>query len=301
MKLVHHRSGGKIDMMKKVLALVLAGILTLGSVFTVLAAEDTAEAAETEVVAEEAEPAAEDVAEAAEAEAISEEAEPVAEEEASEEQAADGEEDVIGALVGLIGAFGGEKVTGLEEDLGSLVGILDGLGEEVSNGLEAGIGALLGVLGGEDNAKNLIGVIELMGTGVLATIEAEGGKVAEVIAQFKNEDGTYDFDKLLELLENSKESEDGKLVTIGEVEIAAEELSAAIEKALVELFAEDEAAETEAEAVDEAEVAEAEAEVVEEAEEEIAEAEAETAEAEAEAETAEVEAEDANAEAEAAA
>ena len=220
-------------MMKKVLAVVLAGVLTLGGAFSVLATEGAADTAGTEAASENEKVTPEEEAE------LEKLLGSLGVEEGS------GDETGLGALIGLLSAFGGEEGSGDVKGLDSLLGMLggaEGSGEDLGDM----IGGLLGAFGtGEDgsgeDAQGFIEVIKVMAAGFLATLEEEGGKIAEIIAQFKNEDGTFDFSKMIEILNNSTESEDGTMVTIGDVEIASEELSAAVEKAAEKLAAEGEA------------------------------------------------------------
>ena len=200
-------------MLKKALAVVLAGILTLSGAFTVLA---SAEGAEAEKVSENEELTPE------QENAITDFLKALGEEGITDGKNLDGLGSVIG---GLIGAFAGEEGS---KDAASLDGLL----------------GLLSAVGGEEGSldeESLTETIVYMATGFLATLEEEGGKIAEIIAQVKNEDGTYDLEKLIDLLENATENEDGSSITIGGVEIGAEEFQAVIEKAAESISAEGEA------------------------------------------------------------
>ena len=224
-------------MLKKALAVVLAGILTLSGAFTVLA---SAEGAEAEKVSENEELTPE------QENAITDFLKALGEEGITDGKNLDGLGSVIG---GLIGAFAGEEGSKDAASLDGLLGLLSSLGGEEGSsedGMEV-LGGLLGLLsafGGEEGSldeESLTETIVYMATGFLATLEEEGGKIAEIIAQVKNEDGTYDLEKLIDLLENATESEDGSSITIGGVEIGAEEFQAVIEKAAESISAEGEA------------------------------------------------------------
>jgi len=249
-------------MMKKALAFILAGAMTLGGAFTAFATEEAAGTG----TAQEGTGAAEEEAGLEELLA------------ALGGEGAEGEEG-LGALMGLLGALGGEEGTGTDKGLGDLLGALggaegtegeaglagllgalggengEGLGDLIGTFAGEGIGNLLDSLGGEEGisslvdsllggegSEELIETIKTLGTELLGSIESKGGKIVDVIAQFKNGDGSYDFSKMMDLLENSTESEDKTTVTIGDVEISEEELGNAIGEAVEEVFADDTAA-----------------------------------------------------------
>ena len=230
-------------MMKKALAFILAGAMTLGGAFTAFATEEAAGTG----TAQEGTAAAEEEAGLEELLA------------ALGGEGAEGEEG-LGALMGLLGALGGEEGTGTDKGLGDLLGALggengEGLGDLIGTFAGEGLGNLLDSLGGEEGisslvesllggegSEELIETIKTLGTELLGSIESKGGKIVDVIAQFKNGDGSYDFSKMMDLLENSTESEDKTTVTIGDVEISEEELGNAIGEAVEEVFADDTAA-----------------------------------------------------------
>lgn len=244
--------------MKKALAFILAGAMTLGGAFTAFATEEAAGTG----TAQEGTAAAEEEAGLEELLA------------ALGGEGAEGEEG-LGALMGLLGALGGEEGTGTDKGLGDLLGALggengeglgdllgalggengEGLGDLIGTFAGEGLGNLLDSLGGEEGisslvesllggegSEELIETIKTLGTELLGSIESKGGKIVDVIAQFKNGDGSYDFSKMMDLLENSTESEDKTTVTIGDVEISEEELGNAIGEAVEEVFADDTAA-----------------------------------------------------------
>jgi hypothetical protein len=225
-------------MLKKLLAFSLIGVLTLSTVSFAFAEETKAEA-ETEAAEEEVDELDEFF------NSLAAEIDSLIETLPKDEN---GEVDFDAALGSL---FGAPTLTEYLENLDpeEVQKNIEGFFEDLKNLPEEIDELITSLLEDEDSPL----------VAILNSLEAQGGKVADLVATLKKEDGTFDAEAVAAAIEALGEAEEGQPITINDVEVDYQELEDALTAAVEEVGAALEAAEAE-EAAEEAPAEEAAAE-----------------------------------------
>lgn len=227
-------------MHKKILAVILSGMLVFGAGMSVFAAD----AAESEAAAAATDEGSLDALLGGLMNSLGSEEgslDDILSSLGSEEGSLDellsslgGEEGGTNAMLGmLLGSLGSEEGS-LDSLLGSVLGGLSGdetegggfgLGLDLSKGDLAGI---VEALSDPETSEMLSGLLAKDGPGtmILDLISSEDNAIGTVLGALKSEDGGYDIEKVIKSLEGAEEKEDS--IVIDGTEISAEEINEAI-------------------------------------------------------------------------